>query len=320
LRAALAYTEHVNGEGRPYVLDARIRLSNLLITVGHTEDGMALAAPTQAALATPDARFGPTFLVNAARRLAATHLDRGRPDLMAAPLRAEIDDLRRTTPSFAALTSSVRQLAEALAALGQVDEAQTLIDDAQADWQRLQSGVEGRLGATALGVSRAVVALARYRPEAALAALDSALPATPDNRIRCDTLRSRALLMLRRPGDALAAADAALQAVTALPEGGRPVARQAAALLTRGQALLASGDAAAAIASLTTALALRRAHDAPASFWRAQTALAQADACTVRGRPDLARSLRAEARELDVRLVAANSNLKRPDGAAARKR
>jgi serine/threonine-protein kinase len=310
LRAALAYTEHVDGEGHPYVLDARIRLSNLLLTVGRTAEGQALAEPAQTALAVPDARFGPSFLVDVARRLAATHLERGRPDLMVAPLRAEIADLRRTTPNFAALASSVRQLAEALAALGQIEEAQTLIDDALTNWQRVQSGDEGRLGATALGVSRAVVALARAQPGAALAALDSALPATPDDRIRRDSLRSRALLMLGRPADALAAADAALQAVMSLPEGGRPVARQAEALLVRGRALLASHDAIGATASLRQALALRRANDLPGSIWHEQAALALADARATQGRVALAVGLRAEAKKVNRTRSSQKSNSK----------
>lgn len=307
LRAALALTLRVHGETHRNATLVRTALSNLWLTVGRTTEGLALQQQVRVALESKSAGLDQAGgAEQLGRRLAFTLLERGRPDLTVAPIRASIDTMRTAVPNASGLVRTELALAEALAELGQVDEAQRLVESATERWRRFAGDAPAPLAAAAFAVRRAAIELARQRPHEALALLEPAAPTSAPDSVRRDVLRARAWVMLGQPAKALSSADAALHAVLALPEGWRPVAVQAAALQVRGEALMAQGDAPEATKALEAALALRRAHDAPASRWHAQAALALANAWAARGRPDIARGLRAEAEELAAALRAAN--------------
>jgi hypothetical protein len=298
LRDALELNTRLGGEAHLETMTAKVRLGNLLLTLGRSTEGDALLESVRSALSTNDPRHDAQMRSYLAGLLAKQMMDRGRPDRMAAQLQAEVEDLGRTLPRSPLLAHRERVWALSQAALGQVDLARQTLAAADAHWAAYAEGVATPLVNAEFALSRARIELAAGDPGAALGLLNPAQPATTAVAIERHIERARSNLMLGRPGEALAEADAALLALSGLPEGGRPVSFQANALLMRGRALLATHDALGATASLESALALRRANDLPGSLWHEQAALALADAWVERGRADLAANLRAEARNL----------------------
>ena len=297
-RAAVELNTNVHGDAHPDTLRSKIVLGNELLRRGRTSEGSALHDVVRTAMRANDPRYVAQWRSFAAGQLNLLQMDRGRPDLMAPVLQAEIQELGQMLPNSPLLADLERTLAEAQALLGDIGTAHRTLSSAEARWKRFAAGVATPLSDAAYAISRARVELAAGNLDAAWELLGSSRPAAPTDRISLDIERARALHLRGRPKDSLAAAQSALNAIAALPEGFRPVAAQAEALLERGRALSATGDAAGATASLEAALALRRAHDLPGSVWHEQTALALADAWTARGRNDLARPLRAEAERL----------------------
>jgi serine/threonine-protein kinase len=305
LRDALALNKRLGGEALLETLTAKARLGNLLLILGRSAEGDALHESVRSALRTNDPRHDAQMRSYMTGVLAKQMMDRGRPDQMAPRLQSEVEDLRRTLPRSPLLAHRERVWALSQAALGQLDAARQTLSVADAHWAAYAEGVATPLVNAEFALSRARIALAAGDPGAALVLLNPAQPAVTSVAIERNIERARASLMLGQAVEALAEADAALRTLSGLPEGGRPVSLQADALLVRGRALLATHDAPGATGNLEQALSLRRDNDLPGSLWREQAALALADAWTLRGRSDLAASLRAEAKHLNqVRALA----------------
>ncbi len=265
VREEIALNAHVHGELHPDTLLSKLKLGNLLLTVGQSTEGRALHAAVREAMKANDPRFDAAWRSYAGGQLDQLLMDRGRPDLLAPSLRKEVDDLRRTLPHSPLLAHRERLWAEVQAALGDFGAARATLAAAQSHWRAFAAGVDTVLVDSVFALSRARVELAAGNPAEALAQLDPARPASRAVAIAREVERALALLALDRAADALAASDAALQDLARLPVGGRPVVLEAEALERRGLARRALGDVATARASLLQALALRRANDASGS-------------------------------------------------------
>ena len=265
VREEVALNTHVHGELHRDTLQSKIKLGNLLLTVGRSTEGQALHAAVREAMKADDPRFNAEWRSYAGGQLDQLLMDRGRPDLLATSLRKEVEDLRSTLPHSPLLAHRERLWAEVLAALGEVGAARATLAAAQAHWRAFSAGVDTALVDSVFALSRARLELAAGNPAEALAQLDPARPAPRAVVIAREIERARALLALDRATDALGASDAALQGLARLPVGARPVALEAEALEQRGLAWHALGDAVTARASLLQALALRRANDASGS-------------------------------------------------------
>jgi tetratricopeptide (TPR) repeat protein len=205
-------------------------------------------------------------------------LDRGRPDLQAPLLRADLITVQRTLPRAPLRAQRERVLAEVLAAQGDIAAARRTLADARAHWAQFADGAQAPRIETQFALSQARIELAAGNPAAALPLLTPGRSATAADALARQIELAHAQLLLGQARDATASADAALRSVDALPGSGRPVALQAVALEWRGLARRALGDAAAAQADLQQALTLRRGHDAPGSIHvaRLERALAMA--------------------------------------------
>lgn len=233
LRSAVALNTHLGGDAGPDTLSAKVRLGNLLASLGRTPEAEPLWQAARSALRTSDPRYSAEWRSYTQGLLGQPLLERGRPDLLAPALQAEIGELQRTLPHSPLLAHRERMWAEAQAALGQFEAARHTLATAQAHWAAYAAGEAVPRVDTSFALSRARIALAEGRAAEALAQLDPARPATPRDAIARDIERARALVALGQAGPALQAADAASHALDALPPGGRPVALQAAALALR---------------------------------------------------------------------------------------
>jgi tetratricopeptide (TPR) repeat protein len=204
-------------------------------------------------------------------------LDRGRPDLMEPVVRAGIERLRDSVPDSHAMAVRQRLLAEALIALGRLDDAGEALDAAEAVWRRAAAGLDRPGLHLGLALVRAELQLARGDSAGALGQLDAmhrnpavAPGAFDRDGVRRQVLRSEALRRLGRPDEAAAAARGAIAELRRLPQPLTLPALEAGAELALGRALRDAGRRAEAAAALDRAIALRRSFDLPGSLWRAQ--------------------------------------------------
>jgi serine/threonine-protein kinase len=265
LRECLALNEHLFGAAHPDTLGAAARLGNLLLGLGRAAEGLALHARVQEAMRADDPRRSAAWRSYTASQLALTLSDRGRPDLQAPALSAEVADLRRTLPHAPVLAQSERNWAEALALLGDTAGAGKLLEAARDRFARWAGGEPTPRVDTQFALTGARIALAAGDAAAAWALIGHERPAAAGDALSLEVERARALLGLGRAAEAQRHADAAVQALDRRPAGQRPVSIHAGALEARAGARRALGDATAAVEDLRQALALRRNADAPGS-------------------------------------------------------
>ncbi|MEY2689079.1 MAG: hypothetical protein RL375_3277, partial [Pseudomonadota bacterium] len=279
-RGQLALTTHVHGELHPDTLSARVRLGNLLLTVGRSAEGQAQHEAVRQALGTSDPRYSAEWRSYIAGLMGSGLLDRGRPDLLEPLLRADLANLTRTLPRSPVRAHRERVLAEVLAAQGDMAAARQTLAAAREHWVQFADGADTPRVESQFALSQARIELAAGNPAAALPLLAPGRPATAADALARQVERAHAQLELGEAGAAAASADVALHSLEALPATSRPLALQAGALEWRGLARRALGEAAAAQADLQQALVLRRSHDAPGSrhVARIERALAVAPA------------------------------------------
>jgi tetratricopeptide (TPR) repeat protein len=265
-REQLALATHVHGELHPDTLSARIRLGNQLLIVGRSAEGQFQHETVHQALGTSDPRYSVEWRSYIAGLMGSSLLDRGRPDLLAPLLRADLANLERTLPNSPVRANRERVLAEVLAALGDVAAARQTLATAREHWARFADGAEAPRIESLFALSQARIELAAGNPAAALQLLAPERPATDIDALAREVERAHALLQLGSGSEAATSADAALLTLDAMPASNRPVALQAGALEWRGLARRAVGDVAAARSDLQQALSLRRNHDMPASI------------------------------------------------------
>jgi serine/threonine-protein kinase len=265
-REQVALTSHVHGDLHPDTLGARIRLGNLLLTLGRGAEGESLHETVRQALTMPDPRYSAQWRSYTAGLMGNNLLDRGRPDLLAPLLRADLINVQRTLPRAPLRAQRERVLAEALAAQGDIVGARQTLAAAREHWSQFADGSEAPRIQSLFALSQARIELAASNPAAALPLLAPERPATHIDALARQVERACALLQLGSASEAAANADAALLTLGALPGNNRPLALQASALEWRGLARRALGDVAAARTDLQQALSLRRNHDMPASI------------------------------------------------------
>jgi serine/threonine-protein kinase len=266
LRECLALNEHLFGADHPDTLGAAARLGNLLLVMGRAAEGLALHSRVQEAMKANDPRRSAAWRSYTAGQMALTLTDRGRPDLHAPALSAEVADLRRTLPHAPVLAQNERIWAEALALLGDTAGAGKLLEAAQVQFAGWAGGEPTPRVDTQFALTGARIALSAGDAAAAWALIGHERPAGASDKIALEVERARALVGLGRAADALRHADGAMRLLDAMQANARPLALQASALEWRGLARRAQGDDAAAKTDLQHALSLRRSHDMPASI------------------------------------------------------
>ena len=265
-REQLALTTHVHGTLHPDTLSARVRLGNLLLSVGKSAEGQSLHDTVRQVMRASDPRYTTEWRSYTASQMGSSLLERGRPDLLEPLLRADLDDLQRTLPRSPVRSRRERALAEVLAAQGDIEGARKILIAAREHWVRFADGADTPRIESVFALTQARIELAAGNAAAALSLLDPERPATAIDTLTRQIERAHALLQLGPASEAAASADAALRILDAMPTNMRPLALRANALEWRGLARRAQGDAAAAKTDLQQALALRRSHDMPASI------------------------------------------------------
>ena len=237
---------------------------------------------------------------NAEYLLARNLHEFGRPAQAISGLRVAVADLARELPRSGALAQRRRQLAEALTALGQFDEADRLLAESAAGWDRFTAGVNQPWMNGHLLLARGRLRLAQGRSGDAIALLQQIVPsrlpadAVVDLRLlRRDVALSEAWLAAGEPARAVEAASTVIDALRRIAPPYRLPHLEASAWLALGQAQSRVGNRVAARASLETAVSLRAEHDAPGSLWLAQAQVALAQCLMEQGYPQPARRLQA---------------------------
>ena len=273
LRESLVHTLKVNGESHGETMSTRLKLANLLLTTGRTEEGLALQTTVRAAVANNPGRHDATSRADMADLVVATALARGRPQDAIPGLVADVEVLRTSFPRSTSRGSTELALAETWMALGHLAEARPMLAEAVA-----HRGVS-------LGGSRDARAwLPYWRVQAQLARADGdpgkaleLLTAVPVDAWRWSDVeaiaieieRSHALRQSGRNDEAVQAARRALVSLQSLPTPYSMPYREAAAWEALGAAETAFGHREQAHAAYSRAVALRRSHDADGSQWRA---------------------------------------------------
>jgi serine/threonine-protein kinase len=271
-REQLALTTHVHGDLHPDTLSARVRLGNLMLSLGRGAEGLAQHEAVRKALSSSDPRYTTEWRSYTASVMGSTLLDRGRPDLLVPLLRADLVILQRTLPRAPLRANRERVLAEVLAAQGNIEAARKSLAAASEHWAQFAEGADAPHVESLFALSQARIELAAANPAAALALLAPQRPATAIDALARQVERAHALLQLGQAAAAVADADAALRTLDAMAANNRPLAIHASALEWRGLARRALGDIATARADLQQALSLRRSHDMPASIHVARIA------------------------------------------------
>jgi serine/threonine-protein kinase len=273
LREALSHSLRINGEAHRETLMTRLKLANLLLVTGRTEEGLALQAATRASMASAPDRSDVVFRRDARYFLAATAVARGRPQDAAHELVPDVESLRASFARSNARSASELGLAEAWIAMGRLAEARAMLAEATADRRAsLGDSEDPRAWLPYLRV-QAQLETAEGHPASALAIL-ARVPAETFARddaegIGLEIERAHAL---RASGEFAQAAASARRALAVLQPQPGTLARphsEAAAWEALGAAERAAGRRDEARAAYARALALRRAHDAQGSRWRA---------------------------------------------------
>ena len=274
LREAVAHSLQVNGDVHPETLQTRLKLSNLLLATGRTDEGIELQTTVRAAIAREPGRYDATYHEHVAELLAATALARGRPQDAIASLVPDIEVVRASFPRSTSRATTELALAETWIAVGRLDDARPMLADAVAHRRSSLSGSEDPAAWLPFWRVQARLARAEGHPDKALEIL-TAVPAdalrwADVEPIAIEIERSHALREAGRHDEAAQAAQRALAALHALPAPFTMPYREAEALEALGAVELALGQREDARATYGRAVALRRAHDPEESMWRAQ--------------------------------------------------
>ncbi len=274
LREALAHSLKVNGEAHRETWNTKLKLANLLLTTGRTEEGLALQADVRSAVAQEPGQADAAFHANAEFFLGVTALARGRPQDVVDMLVADVEMMRTSYPQSMPRAASELALAETLVALGRLDQARNMLAMAIA---HRREGLGGAGDSSAwLPYWRVEARLARAEgdAQAALATLDKApqdvLARSDLEAVAIEIERSHALRLAQRNEDAAQAATRALAALASIPPPSTLPQREAAAWEALGAAEVALGHRDGARAAYARAVALRRTHDARDSVWLAE--------------------------------------------------
>jgi len=274
LREALTHTLKVNGEAHRETASTRLKLANLLLATGRTDEGLALQAAARAAMERAPVRNDATFRADAADLVAATALARGRPQDAVPSLVADVEVLRTSFPRSTSRGSTELALAETWIALGRLDEARPMLADALAHRKESLGGIDEASAWLPYWRVQARLARAEGHPVKAL----EFLAAVPPDALRwadaepiaIEIERSHALRQAGRNDEAVQAARRALASLQSLPAPYSMPNREAAAWEALGAAVLALGHRDEARDAYSRAVALRRAHDAEGSLWLAE--------------------------------------------------
>ena len=284
LRETVAASVRIHGPTHRETLSLRMYLAYLLLFAGRSAEGHAEQGAIRAAIDVAGDRLEPAWRGNADFLLARNLYELGQPAQLVPVLRVGIGELAVELPRSAALVHRRRLLAEALTALGQLEEADTLLDQSSADWERYTSGVNQPWMNSNLWVARGRLRLAQGRPAEAVAVLQQVVPSRlPADAVvdlwllRRDVALAEAWLALAEPARAVDVASTVLAALRRIAPPYRLPHIEASAWQALGQAQARLGDAVAARVSLERAVSLRREHNAPGSLWLAQAQRALAE-------------------------------------------
>ena len=284
LREALAHSLRINGEDHRETVMTRLKLANLLLTTGRTDEGLALQAAARASMARQPDRYDVVFRRDARYFLAAMVLPRGRPEDAAHELVPDVESMRASFARSSARSASELGLAEAWIALGRLPEARAMLAEATANRRAALGGSEDLRAWLPYLRVQAQLETAEGHPANALAILARVpveIVARDDaERIGVEIERAHALRASGEFAQAAASARRALAALQPQPGGVSMPHAEAAAWEALGAAERAAGHRSEAHAAYARAVALRRAHDAEGSRWRAddERALASLDA------------------------------------------
>jgi len=287
LREALAMSVKVNGDAHRETLLTRIRLANLLLATGHTDEARALQAEVCATIDREPGRYDASWRLTATGLLDAHATMRGRPQDAADRIAGDLARIRESFPRSNSRNVHELALAACWIAMGRHVDARPMLEQALAD-RRSVLGEAGDLRAwLPYLLVRAQLERAEGHPDAALATL-AAVPAdalrwADAEPIAIEIERAHALRDAGRHCEAATAAHRALDVLQAQPPTHRLPHLEAAAWQAAGEAAAAQGDGDSARATLTRALALRRAHDADDSLWLAEVERALAALDTAQG-------------------------------------
>lgn len=275
------------GPERGETLVTQARLASLLLVFGRRAEAEAARDGLRSTIARPDPRLDGGWREAVIGLLSEPLSDLGRPDLAEPLLRAEVEDLRDKFPRAGVTARGELRLADVLVAMGRLDEASEMLGVARNRWSLVAEG-SGPLPVDSmftLGTAR--LALARGRPDEALAAIAAAKEAIPAQQLWLAIERSNALRVSGRPAEAAQAAGEAVRELDGRPAGERPRAIEAAARLALGEALAGQGDVRGARVQLQQAVDLRAAFDEPGSreLVRAARALTSVASASARSAP-----------------------------------
>ena len=288
LRRAHEIAHRVHGPHHRWTLVIQMRLANMLLAGGFSEEGVELRTKVERALAQPRAEYDEPFRAEMAGYLASGPALRGRPDLALPFHEQDVDDLRRSFPGSQVLADSLSDLADALIAYGRYDEAEQLLDEALATWRSYTGDKEVPARRALLTAVRVHIARARGRAAQAIAEAESVeLPDRPElGRFHPATLRlvaERALAeaMVGRSESAQARLTKELAELSRQAADGRQPLAEARLLSARATVRERIGDVSGAATDYGQSIALREQHGDPDSLWLAAD-LAHFAACLAR--------------------------------------
>ena len=295
LREALAMCVQVNGDVHRETLLTQVRLANLLLVTGRSDEGRALQAAVVATIDATPGHYDESWRLTAAGFLDLHALARGRPQDAAARIAGDLGRIRATFPRSNLRCTDELALAACWVAMGHLEDARSMLELAQATRRSVLGDVADLRAWLPFLRVQAELEVAEGRPAVALATL-AAVPAdalqwADAEPIAAEVVRAQALRLAGRGVEAAAAARRALDTLRALPPAHPLPHLEAAAWRAAGEAAAVQGDGDGARAALARACSLRRAHDAEGSLWlvqaeRALAALATGpDAAVVGPRP-----------------------------------
>lgn len=233
LREALAHSLKVNGEAHRETLNTRLKLANLLLTTGSTDEGLAQQAAVKAAMEREPGRYDATFYANVSDLVAATALARGRPQEAIPSLTADVEVLRTSFPRSTSRASTELALAETWIAMGRLDDARPMLAGAVAHRRESLGGIDGAPAWLPYWRVQAQLARAEGDPRKALdilaAVAADALQWADAEPIAIEIERSHALRQAGRKEEAAQAAQRALAQLKSLPAPYTMPYREAAA-------------------------------------------------------------------------------------------
>ena len=284
LREALAMCVQVNGDVHRETLLTQVRLANLLLVTGRSDEGRALQAAVVATIDATPGHYDESWRLTAAGFLDLHALARGRPQDAAARIAGDLGRIRATFPRSNLRCTDELALAACWVAMGHLEDARSMLELAQATRRSVLGDVADLRAWLPFLRVQAELEVAEGRPAVALATL-AAVPAdalqwADAEPIAAEVVRAQALRLAGRGVEAAAAARRALDTLRALPPAHPLPHLEAAAWRAAGEAAAVQGDGDGARAALARACSLRRAHDAEGSLWLVQAERALAGLAT----------------------------------------